>query len=657
MTNILQSKKWVTGGVLALSVASLVACSGDSSDSGPVDNLSISLAGATAVSINERASANAAGFDTRIIAMNSEFGAAPTTNISVESDYDSVKDKFLKKINISFIGTIADTYSAATADFDYEDDTQGLLVLDNGINSGTSLSLTITSYGAVGGIVSGEFSGTLCKDLAFQVGKCATGSANLVAVNGSFSITHDADEIYVSQGMASAPISLGSTPVDTNNGTSLYTVTKTADSFYSVDIAPGKTYGVNLDGYAYGIDFHVYSDAAMTALLCENVSGNSTPIGCSTGVIASGVSKAYIKVVNRDATKNGDDYSILVQDSGPYVAQGMTASPVVLSSSNITGLTCDVAGGKCYYEVTGFTAASTYTLGLVNSSEFNTQMSVFDDSGFGTLLCSISSTVRSCAATPTGTSLYIETRTKGDYDIIYDITVSAGGIAYSNEGTKNAPIEMTGVTHTGVVGVDASYYSAAVTASTYYTISLSNASEAGLRVTPYDDNTLKPRLCRIDSEGSCTILTSASATSIILQVDGGKTLSGAKSFLLGIVEASSGGYRNEGTSASPIVLTLATDAAGMVGYEKDGSVYSVTGLTAATAYTVTMTNPSNQDIDFTVLDGSSAANQLCVSEFDTDAQRSCVASPTGTDLYIEVLDGKGMSNNGGDYTLNISPSI
>jgi hypothetical protein len=137
-----------------------------------------------------------------------------------------------------------------------------------------------------------------------------------------------------------------------------------------------------------------------------------------------------------------------------------------------------------------------------------------------------------------------------------------------------------------------------------------------------------------------------SSGEIRIEVAGYDTEDGA-TFDLG---AAPGGLPNEGNSSNPLDITGATPWSGTV--YNGPSHYLVTGRAAATDYTVTLSNLSD-NLDLLVYDNGAPQTLLCDSRTLGSVDETCDVQTTTGELYVRVL--ATFNVFGATFTLNITP--
>ena len=112
-----------------------------------------------------------------------------------------------------------------------------------------------------------------------------------------------------------------------------------------------------------------------------------------------------------------------------------------------------------------------------------------------------------------------------------------------------------------------------------------------------------------------------------------------------------GGIPNEGYFGAPVDITGGTPWSGSL--FKDNSYYKIAGLAAATDYTVTISNLTD-NLSLYVYDDVTLNNRICFSTQIGTVDETCVVQTTTGELHIRVGWGDG-SVRGATFSLDVTP--
>ena len=400
-------------------------------------------------------------------------------------------------------------------------------------------------------------------------------------------------------------------------------------STYQVNgVTASTAYTVSIDANK-DADLYVYTNNTKSTLLCSSVTGTGVESCNATATTTS----IYIEVNGSKVGGNGSSYTLNVVE----VVTGEPAENLTLAYGVDFPHSGTVDNVESTYNITGVAASFDYTVSMTGLSD-NADLYVYDDAAMTTLLCSSingGTTNESCTATSTYTSLYVVVDGGAaplgatfTLDIVL-VTLPAENLTLTL-GTGDLP-------HSGTSdNVESTYTIASAVAAREYSVSLTGLNDnADLYV--YDDAAKTTLLCSSINGGttneSC-LATSAYASFYVL-VDGLNTVAGA-SYTLD-VSTTALYTRAYGTADLP-------DSAIKVGTGEN--TYTITGVTASTAYTVSLSG-ANNDVDLYVYDPT-RTTLLCSSTAGTTAE-SCDATATSSILYV-VVDG---FQNNTSYTLDV----
>ncbi len=235
---------------------------------------------------------------------------------------------------------------------------------------------------------------------------------------------------------------------------------------------------------------------------------------------------------------------------------------------------------------------------------------------------------------------------------------------YGIEGSIGSPVTLTLETsHSGEVnfggpgaGNGYSYYAVNVTPGAAYYISLSGL-DGNAHLEIYDDSGFSNEVCasqNFNNDDERCYADGPAGGVLYIAVNGDDTnLDTAQGAAYTLTV--NAGYKDEGSSVSPIALSLDTPVSGQVGsylifYMGGGSIYSApVALTGR--YTVSLTNITN-NVSLMVLDGPGSGTILCESSVAGTGDESCSFQADRTPAYVLV---SGISNSiGAGFTLTVT---
>ena len=420
-------------------------------------------------------------------------------------------------------------------------------------------------------------------------------------------------------------------------------------SYYAVNVTPGASYYVFLTGLDGDAHLELYDDSSFSSQVCASENFNTADEVCYAAGPASGV--LYI-AVNGDATisdiDQGAAYTLTVRPG--YKDEGSVDSPVVLTIDNPASAQVGsyILGSSGSYIMTATSIyradvalTGRYTISLTSPTD-DVSLMVLDGPGSGTVLCSsdnAGTAAETCSFQADRTPIY--PRVSG-----IDTTVGAGFTlaiiedheAYFEEGTLNAPMQLTTLPHHGHVGdVDGfanSYYSIPVTAMQSVQIQATSV-DGNLGMYVYDgDATFTTAACSVFTMSAadliCLLEPATTGTVYVKMVSNGGI---GTEFILNVTPIS---YQVQGASGAPqILVSTPTWDAAYAGTVDNTSSYYQVPVDAGELYRVGLANVSG-DVSLTVYDNANLNTQLCTSNAAGLTDESCQATPSGSNVWIVV---------------------
>jgi hypothetical protein len=227
----------------------------------------------------------------------------------------------------------------------------------------------------------------------------------------------------------------------------------------------------------------------------------------------------------------------------------------------------------------------------------------------------------------------------------YFLSVSSTSYTIAVEEISTATLNLSQPASDTLSRTSANLYSFPVTAGNEYTVALTGLNDdADLYV--FDNDTLAMVTCSIDNRqftGStpedCTV--SAATTTLFFLVDGIFSATDETRFTAYASPAPAAAVPiNQGTPASPIVLSLHTPVPGQVAsFPSGSSFYAATGLTPGLPYTIGI-NGLTSDADLTVYTDSTFTTPASCSIDNTlylrTTPEACTLFSAGDALYFRV---------------------
>lgn len=449
------------------------------------------------------------------------------------------------------------------------------------------------------------------------------------------------------EGNPSSPVNLtGQLPY-----TSSLDAVKSRSFFVAGNLTPGNSYTVSLSSdSAAAVDIYVYQDA-FTKKVCGNVNSCTlTAAGSQLWVIADGAG----------------DYTLTLTDNGAppvtYTAQGTSSVPQNLSYvADGVLASSEVDYTNSYYIISGLKPNTVYRTAITSVHDDKVDLFVYSGSSYATPACSSEATYQRsserCLATSSNTgSLWVRVY-GGNANQYLGSTYDISAYEYfPDEGDwpDRVPLSYySGFSYNGTVDANSVYVVNNLQPLTSYVIDISNyagniygyASGTGYYSCTFAES--GPGVQR------CTV-TSDSNGEIDLDIYEG-TYDGGTAFTLGINVSP---YQDVGTEAVPEVITAGVGgvsaASSIGGYI---SYYRVDGLTANTAYTVSVDGMDANGHDFYLYDSDTAlwsrvsGNYSCKGYDSTD---SCTRRTIGTSMWLMVVNTGAI--NGAALTINVTES-
>ncbi|MDH4247453.1 MAG: hypothetical protein OEW39_06530, partial [Deltaproteobacteria bacterium] len=418
-------------------------------------------------------------------------------------------------------------------------------------------------------------------------------------------------------------------------------------SYYSITgLAPNSPYTVSLSSVVGDVFLYSHSDAASS----QFCSGHQGPnLGASCALRASGTGTLWVEVT--EGTNLADASFTLNVAAGGMVSEGSNTLPMSLlfGTAALPHVGQVSTGGFSYYQITGLTPDAPYTASLTTVTG-NIYLYSHRDAA-GTEFCfgyQGPNLDASCALRASSTGILWVTIEEASYTAgaTFTLNVTAGGNVA--EGTSITPVQVPlGTSYPGTVNTNVSYYQiTGLTAGSIYTVTLSGTTDT-LYLSGYLDNTWLNMACW-DSTTAATLncVFRATGTSLWLMVNGFSSVGGDSYTLSSVL----GGFVNEGDWLNFIPVT--PPYSGSVA-KLGSSYYQIPGLTAGTAYTVSVSGLTD-DVSLYVFADSAQANFRCGSYNTGTSTESCAAIPTGTSLWVQV-DGTSIIGAGTYFTLDIAP--
>lgn len=449
---------------------------------------------------------------------------------------------------------------------------------------------------------------------------------------------------YSDEGAPEAPLEItGMLPYDgqvSQSGTSYYRITgATPDAIYTITLS-------RTDGLPYP---SVPNAGGAGAVACgfDNVMPGAS-IDCAMRASGTGV---------LDFSASGDSvlggaYALTLEEGGT-VNEGSPGDPVALDSFPFSG----GALSHSYYLLTGLTPGAAYEVAFADASG-QVALFLFPDDTYQmqpNICSSIFGSGAPCNVVANGSGqIYVMTSVQQEnLGVTYTISVAAAELA--NEGSLNAPIEISGqLPYEGMVHKESSWYIlTGLAAALPYTVSLSNATD-DVQIHLYGPGWLvagQPNDCQIDwanggGDPIACVSNADGAGEIRIEVRGFDTADGATFDL----DNAAGGVPNEGYFIAPVDLTGFTPWSGTV--YNGPSRYKITSRAAGTDYTVEISNLS-ADLNLRVFDQSDLQNLLCASIQIGTVDETCVVQTTTGELYMLVS--AGFNVFGSTFSMDVTP--
>jgi hypothetical protein len=453
---------------------------------------------------------------------------------------------------------------------------------------------------------------------------------------------------YVDEGSGGSPLDItGSLP-------HFGEVSKSGFSSYRItDVTPDGIYNTMLtlrDGLPYQLVPNAAGPGSGSVACGWANEAPGATIECAMRASETGVLEFSV----RGDAAIGGAFSITVSEGG-IVNEGRPDSPVVVDSYPFSG----GALVQSYYLLTGLTPGGAYAMEFTEASS-PVALFVFPDQTYQqqpNICSSLNGTGEPCNYTADGSGqIYLLTNAQQEmYGVSYTISVTEADVA--NQGTRNVPVDITGqLPYPGMVHLKSSWYVlAGLTPGSPYTVTLSNASDnANLYL--YGPGWLLEERTRLDSyffwaNGGGNPIDCVSVADvngeIHIEVRGFDSANGATFDL----DMAPGGIPNEGYPGAPVDITATLPWAGTV--YNGPSYYVITGLAAATDYTVTLSDPS-ADLMLWAYDDGAFQNKLCQSNEQGTVGESCIAQTTTGEIHIRVTGATIIK--GATFSLDVAPS-
>jgi hypothetical protein len=486
----------------------------------------------------------------------------------------------------------------------------------------------------------------LYKAILFGLGLVV--AAGLVACSDNTTGTDDTGDTggtptpYVDEGTAGSPLDItGLLPYDGE-------VSKSSYSYYRVTGAlPDSIYTTTLT-LIDGLPYQIVPNAASTGGIACGWT-NTTPgatIDCAMRATAGGVLDFSV----RGDTTVGGAFTVTISPGG-IVNEGHPGTPVEVSTFPFSG----GALVQSYYLLTGLTPGGAYAIEFTDASS-PVALFIFPDDTYQNQPTSCSSRNDSgepCNVTADASGyIYLMTNAQQNiYGVTY--TISVTGATVANEGSRNAPIDLSSqLPYSGMVHLGSSWYIiSGLTAGSPYTVTLSNASDAANLYLYGPGWVLDKTDCLNfwnNGDGTSIECVSVADTNgeIRIEVRGFDSTDGATFDL----DMTAGGIPNEGYYGAPVDITGITPRLCTI---YDGpSQYKITGLAAATDYTVTISSLTD-NLGLTVYDEGTYQVPLCSSNQLGTVDESCVVQTTTGELYIWISAASWVK--GATFSLDVTP--
>jgi hypothetical protein len=404
------------------------------------------------------------------------------------------------------------------------------------------------------------------------------------------------------------------------------TVGATTSQKYQITVPSSvTTYTFSITNLDNNLSLYVYSNSSFTNLVCSSANAGLTNETCST----SGYLTYYITVLN----VNPASASFTVKVNPPPVNQGSAGSPValILESAHAGEV---AASGSSYFSVP-VTASYAYYEVTIKSMSNNVNLYVYTDSGYSALA---GSSLRegtlneqyNIAAAGGQSTLYIKVADSSGVGATFDLRIAQKSPVALTAGVQyNGLIPPTNVSTLG----NSMYYSVPVLGSTAYTISVSNL-QYDFDLFVYTDTTFSSLAGSSVNTGVTNEVlnytTGAGQTALFIRVLDHDGL-GSEVLNLLTLDVIQGGYVNEGTTASPIPLTVGERHYGTIDTGGNESCSPVNG-TGNSYYSYPVSNGVNYTFSLTSTTGDF---DLCV--YSASGFSTLVASSLNVGAYVNEL--------------------
>ncbi|MDH5545456.1 MAG: PKD domain-containing protein [Gammaproteobacteria bacterium] len=286
------------------------------------------------------------------------------------------------------------------------------------------------------------------------------------------------------------------------------------------------------------------------------------------------------------------------------------------------------------FEITGLSSGVTYRATISNTTASSISLSLYSEGSFSGTYCF---THFECDLTASGSSMFL----------LVDTLYSDNGGEFSiTIEPAPSPIVMdlsefpdtSGSAHKGKV-----YYEVTGLAiGTAYYFNLASMTDSGTYLSVYSDADYSSVLCEpyyFGTGDDCVAV--AQSTSAYIVVDASISYSGSD-FVLEILEF----------SVTPQALSLSTPFDDTI-VKDEYRYYRVDGLIAGGLYSIEVSNQTD-DVDVWVYDDDNYARTVCDVAYAGTWNDSCIASSSGSSLYIRV-DEKNSFSDSANFTLTVNP--
>jgi hypothetical protein len=427
-------------------------------------------------------------------------------------------------------------------------------------------------------------------------------------------------------------------------------VSKDGESYYRITgVTPDAIYTITLaltDGLPYP---NVPNAASFGSVACgwqNTVPGVS--IDCAMRATGSGILDFH---VSGDAEVGGA--FVITFSEGGVVNEGHPGTPVVVSAFPFSG----GALIQSHYLLTGLTPGAAYAVEFSDASG-PVLLALFPDDTYQRQpeLCQTlydSGSPCQITADASGQIYLLTNAQEQTFQVTYTISVTAAALA--NEGSRNAPIDISAeLPYDGMVHKESSWYIIdGLTPNAPYMLTLSDATDnVTLRVygPGWTETFQRPDCQVVWANGGGSPITCVSVADVSgeirIEVMGIDTADGATFNL----DSTAGGLPNEGYYGNPIDITDARPWSGTI--YNGPSYYRITGRAPATDHTVTISNLT-ANLDLLVYEEDTLQTLLCSSRELGSVDESCVVQTTTGELHIRVL--ASFSVFGATFTLDVTP--